>query len=88
MNGCKLSACPCDNVNVSATSLTDGQLAVITSGGSYGFSGYVGRVVQRVGTTLISVGKGAAGRWSSISKCDAKGIKVRALKAGECVQVC
>jgi hypothetical protein len=86
MNGCKLSACPCENVNVFATSLKDGQLATITSGGSYGYS-YVGRVVQRCGTTLISVGKGAAGRWSSISKCDAKGIKVRALKAGECVQV-
>lgn len=87
MNGCKLSACPCDNANVSATALKDGQLAVVTTGGSYGYS-YAGRVVQRVGTTLISVGKGAAGRWSSISKCDAKGIKVRALKAGECVQVC
>lgn len=87
MNGCKLAACPCDNVTVSPSSLKDGQLATITNGGSYGYS-YVGRVVQKVGTTLISVGKGAAGRWSSIDKATLKGVKVRALKAGECVQVC
>lgn len=86
MNGCKLSACPCDNVSLTPSQLKDGQLAIFTTGGSYGF-GYTGRVVQRVGNTLITVGKGAPARWSDLNKATVKGIKVRALKAGECIQV-
>jgi hypothetical protein len=88
MNGCKLSACPCDNVTLTPSLLKDGQIAVLTAGGTYGFTGYVGRVVQRVGSHLITVGKGSSARWSDISKATNAGIKVRALKAGECVQVC
>lgn len=86
MNGCKLSACPSDNVALTPSQLKDGQFAIFTSGGSYGYS-YVGRVVQRVGNTLITLGKGAPARWSDLSKATVKGIKVRALKSGECIQV-
>jgi len=65
--------------------LKDGQLAEIVEGD------YKGKVVQRVGDALISIGEGYGDSWSTIfrEKVDIGSImfKVRILESGEIITV-
>ena len=64
---------------VLARDLNDGQIAVIIEEGSY-----TGRIVQRFGTDLISIGLRRGQHWTNV---DGVTLEVRILKEGEPIRI-
>ena len=63
--------------------MKDGEIAVIVS---WAFEEYVGRVVQRYGPHLVSLGMNCGAGWSDVWRCPAsvfKNNRVRLLERGE-----
>lgn len=81
MNGCKIKA---HDDTIPATSLKDGQLAVLVSGNTT----YTGCIVMRhiYGTRdlLVNIGKAGGSTWFGPVP---SGLRVRPLKAGEQITV-
>ena len=64
-----------------ASELKDGQLAIIID---TGFEHYYGRIVQRYGNSMVSIGLREGKSWSDIT-CNT--LKVRVLDEGEIIVV-
>lgn len=62
--------------DIPASELKDGQIAVITEWDS--LIAYSGRIIQRHGDTLVSLGMPSANRWSVIPHGDSYRVRVLA----------
>lgn len=74
-----------DESIVSVADMQDGQIGVII-GWAFSNQSFNGRVVQRCGSTLFSIGKGVGWSWDNCGSL-ASTCKVRLLKKGEMLEV-
>ena len=72
------------NDSIQVSSMKDGEIAIITSWGN-SLNYLIGRVIQRYGDTLVSLGMHSASSWDSIPTSEE--CMVRLLSEGDIIKI-